>query len=190
MIRHLPNALTLFRIGVIPAIALCLWTSWHQAAFWLFLTAMASDFFDGMAARWLNRSSRLGQMLDPIADKVLASCILLLLAAEQTVAGWHIIPALIILSREVLVSGLREYLAGLNVSLPVTLATKIKTAVQFSALGLLVLGPALPAESRSVILLGGNALLWLAAAMTAYTGYAYVQASLTHLDAAENGRHQ
>lgn len=185
MLRHLPNALTLFRIGAIPVIALLMAAGWHGLAFLLFLLAIATDFMDGMAARWLKQTSKLGVMLDPIADKVLAACVLLLLTAEGIVQGWHLIPALIILAREVLVSGLREYLAGLQVSLPVSFAAKGKTAVQFVALAALILAPALPVESAGSVYVMGYVLLWIAAALTALTGYAYLQAGWAHLDGGE-----
>lgn len=185
MLRHLPNALTLFRIGVIPVIALLMAVEWHMFAFLLFVVAVITDFLDGMAARWLKQTSKLGVMLDPIADKVLAACVLLLLTAEGVVHGWHLIPALIILAREVLVSGLREYLAGLQVSLPVTFAAKGKTAVQFVALAALVMAPAVPVERSMSIYISGYALLWIAAALTALTGYAYFRAGWAHMDGGE-----
>jgi cardiolipin synthase (CMP-forming) len=185
MLRHLPNALTLFRIGVIPVIALLMAAGWHGLAFLLFLVAVVTDFLDGLAARWLKQTSKLGVMLDPIADKVLAACVLLLLTAEGVVQGWHLIPALIILAREVLVSGLREYLAGLQVSLPVTFAAKGKTAVQFVALAALILAPAVPVERAGSIYVAGYALLWIAAALTAMTGYAYFRAGWAHMDSGE-----
>lgn len=185
MLRHLPNALTLFRIGVIPVIALLMALEWHTFAFLLFLIAVITDALDGLAARWLKQTSKLGVMLDPIADKVLAACVLLLLTAEGVVQGWHLIPALIILAREVLVSGLREYLAGLRVSLPVTFAAKGKTAVQFIALGALILAPAVPVERAGGVYVTGYALLWIAAALTAMTGYAYFRAGWAHMDAGE-----
>ena len=182
MLRHLPNALTLFRIGAIPVIAAFMAAGWHWMAFVLFLIAVATDFLDGMAARWLKQTSKLGVMLDPIADKVLAACILLVLTEEGVVHGWHLIPALIILAREVLVSGLREYLAGLSVSLPVTFAAKGKTAVQFTALAALILAPALPVQSGTSLYVSGYVLLWIAAALTAVTGYAYFRAGWVHMD--------
>jgi CDP-diacylglycerol--glycerol-3-phosphate 3-phosphatidyltransferase len=185
MLRHLPNALTLFRIGAIPVIALFMTLGWHGMAFVLFVVAVMTDFLDGLAARWLKQSSKLGVMLDPIADKVLAACVLLLLTAEGVVQGWHLIPALVILAREVLVSGLREYLAGLQVSLPVTFAAKGKTAVQFVALAALVLAPAVPVETSKSIYITGYALLWIAAALTAVTGYAYFRAGWAHMDGGE-----
>jgi cardiolipin synthase (CMP-forming) len=185
MLRHLPNALTLFRIGVIPLIALFMAVGWNALAFLLFIIAILTDLFDGMAARWLRQTSKLGVMLDPIADKVLAACVLLILTAEGIVQGWHLIPALIILAREVLVSGLREYLAGLQVSLPVTFAAKGKTAVQFGALAALILAPAVPVERAGSIFVAGYALLWIAAALTAMTGYAYFRAGWAHMDSGE-----
>jgi CDP-diacylglycerol--glycerol-3-phosphate 3-phosphatidyltransferase len=184
MLRHLPNALTFFRMGAIPLIAIAMWLNFHMLAFVLYLLAIATDYLDGFIARRLRVTSTLGIMLDPIADKVLAACLLMILTAEQTIANWHLIPALIILAREVLVSGMREYLAGLRVALPVTFLAKIKTAFQFAALGLLILAPAVPNDGGAVYG-GGYVLLWVAAAMTAYTGYAYLRAGLTQ--AALNG---
>jgi cardiolipin synthase len=183
---NVPNALTLVRIGAIPPILAALALEWRLLAFGLFLLAMATDFLDGYLARRWAQTSSLGRMLDPIADKVLAATVLLMLTADSTIAGWHVVPALAILAREVLVSGMREYLAGLAVAMPVTVLAKAKTALQFAAIGLLIAGPAWGAWSGAG-LAAGLGLLWIAAAMTAYTGFAYVRAALVHVADGRNG---
>nr|WP_272211078.1 CDP-diacylglycerol--glycerol-3-phosphate 3-phosphatidyltransferase [Marinicella sp. W31]MDC2876963.1 CDP-diacylglycerol--glycerol-3-phosphate 3-phosphatidyltransferase [Marinicella sp. W31] len=150
------------------------------------MIASVTDFFDGYLARAWNQQSNIGRMLDPIADKLLVSVCLLLLAAdvERTIAGWSLWAAIIILCREVLVSGLREYLAGLKVSVPVTRIAKWKTTFQMIAIGLLLAGPAgdkvIPYTTSC-----GIVLLWVAAALTMYTGYDYFRAGLKHVVEAE-----
>ncbi|MEO2037120.1 MAG: CDP-diacylglycerol--glycerol-3-phosphate 3-phosphatidyltransferase, partial [Martelella sp.] len=149
---NLPNLLTYGRILAVPLIVLCFFLEGklsssdfaRWAALTIFLIASITDFFDGYLARAWNQTSNIGRMLDPIADKLLVSTCLLLLAAdvERTIAGWSLWAAIIILCREVLVSGLREYLAGLKVSVPVTRIAKWKTTFQMVAIGLLLAGPA------------------------------------------------
>jgi cardiolipin synthase len=142
--------------------------------------ASITDFFDGYLARAWDQTSNIGRMLDPIADKLLVSAILLLVAADGTIAGWSIWAAIIILCREILVSGLREYLAALKVSVPVTWIAKWKTTLQMVALGFLLAGPAgdkvLPYTTET-----GIGLLWVAAIITIYTGYDYFRAGLRHV---------
>ena len=146
----------------------------------IFIIASVTDFFDGYLARIWDQTSNIGRMLDPIADKLLVSAILLLVAADGTIAGWSIWAAIIILCREILVSGLREYLAALKVSVPVTWIAKWKTTLQMVALGFLLAGPAgdkvLPYTTEI-----GIALLWIAALITMYTGYDYFRAGLKHM---------
>ncbi len=138
------------------------------------------DFFDGYLARIWKQTSNIGRMLDPIADKLLVASILLLVAADGTIAGWSIWAAIIILCREILVSGLREYLAALKVSVPVTRVAKWKTTIQMVAIAFLLAGPAgdkiVPYVTEAGIL-----LLWIAAAITLYTGYDYFRAGLKHV---------
>lgn len=171
------NYLTLTRMLLIVPIALLLigapGTGARWVAFGLFLLAGITDFFDGWLARKLDEVSALGAALDPIADKLLTAALLLLLAADGTIQGWHLLAALVILLREVLIVGLREALAG-AITLPVTFAAKVKTTVQFIALALL-LAPV--AGSREA----GLAALWTAALLTVWTGAHYVTASVRHL---------
>ncbi|MBL8908680.1 MAG: CDP-diacylglycerol--glycerol-3-phosphate 3-phosphatidyltransferase, partial [Rhizobiales bacterium] len=164
---NLPNNLTYGRLVAVPVVAaLLLWGG--NGARWLallvFIAAAITDFFDGYLARKWGQQSALGRMLDPIADKVLVAVILLVLTADRTIDGGHIWAAIIILTREVLVSGLREFLAELRVSVPVTKVAKWKTAVQLLAIGFLIAGPAgdriMPHVSDI-----GLAGLWIAAAL-------------------------
>lgn len=148
----------------------------------IFVLASISDFFDGYLARIWKQTSNIGRMLDPIADKLLVATCLLLLAADtdKTIAGWSLWAAIIILCREILVSGLREYLAELKVSVPVTRIAKWKTTLQMVAVAFLLAGPAgdkiFPYTTQS-----GIVLLWIAALITLYTGYDYFRAGLKHV---------
>ncbi|EGP57468.1 CDP-diacylglycerol--glycerol-3-phosphate 3-phosphatidyltransferase [Agrobacterium tumefaciens] len=186
----IPNLLTYGRILAVPVIVLCFFIEGklessdfaRWTALWLFIVASLTDFLDGYLARIWNQTSNIGRMLDPIADKLLVSTCLLLLAAdtEKTIAGWSLWAAIIILCREILVSGLREYLAALKVSVPVTRIAKWKTTIQMVALAFLLAGPAgekvLPYTTEI-----GITLLWIAAALTMYTGYDYFKAGLKHI---------
>jgi len=142
--------------------------------------ASLTDYLDGYLARIWNQTSNIGRMLDPIADKLLVAAVLLLLAADQTIAGWSLWAAITILCREILVSGLREYLAALKVSVPVTRIAKWKTTIQMVSIAFLLAGPAgdkfLPFTTQI-----GIGLLWVAAALTFYSGYDYFRAGLKHL---------
>lgn len=182
MITSLPNLLTLSRILVIPAIVALLY--WHDpltrwTAFGLFAFAGITDFFDGYAARQMNQISLLGRFLDPIADKLLVSAIIMMLVAAADLNGLHIIPALIILGREILVSGLREFLAELRVGMPVSKLAKYKTTLQMLALGFLMVGDAGPAflPVHDIGIVG----IWLAALLTLVTGMDYLRAGLHHM---------
>jgi cardiolipin synthase (CMP-forming) len=182
----LPNMLTYGRLILVPVIAgLLLYAGPKEnAARWmallLFIIAAITDFFDGYLARKWQLQSSLGRMLDPIADKVLVAVVLLILASDSILYGGHIWAAVIILSREVLVSGLREYLGGLRVSVPVTRIAKWKTTVQLIAIGWLIAGP--PGNAMVPWFTDiGIGLLWLAAALTLYTGYDYFRAGLKHV---------
>jgi CDP-diacylglycerol--glycerol-3-phosphate 3-phosphatidyltransferase/cardiolipin synthase len=179
----LPNLITYGRIVAVPLIAAALYFVPGDAgwvlAFLIFVAAGISDYFDGYFARAYNQHSSLGRMLDPIADKLLVGVVLLLLVAKSVITGWSIWAAIIILSREILVSGLREYLAELDVTVHVTQLAKWKTTVQLVALGALLAAPIGEAMVSGPWLLG-TLLLWLSAVLTAYTGYAYLQASLHH----------
>ncbi|ACM36114.1 MULTISPECIES: CDP-diacylglycerol--glycerol-3-phosphate 3-phosphatidyltransferase [Rhizobium/Agrobacterium group] len=186
----IPNLLTYGRILAVPLIVLCFYLEGklqstdfaRWAALAIFVVASITDFFDGYLARIWNQTSNIGRMLDPIADKLLVATCLLLMAAdtEKTIAGWSLWAAIIILCREILVSGLREYLAELKVSVPVTRIAKWKTTVQMVALAFLLAGPAgdkvLPYTTQI-----GIGLLWIAAALTMYTGYDYFKAGVKHM---------
>ncbi|MFC3071778.1 CDP-diacylglycerol--glycerol-3-phosphate 3-phosphatidyltransferase [Shinella pollutisoli] len=191
---NIPNLLTYGRILAVPLIVLCFFVEGRLqssdfarwSAFWLFAAASITDYLDGYLARIWNQTSNIGRMLDPIADKLLVASVLLLMAADRTIAGWTIWAAIIILCREILVSGLREYLAGLKVSVPVTRIAKWKTAIQMVAIALLLVGPALddiPPEAADTGLATGIGigLLWIAALITMYTGYDYFRAGLKHI---------
>jgi cardiolipin synthase len=178
-----PNILTYGRIVGVPVVSACLLYGGHPArwvALAVFVVAAISDFFDGYLARLWSQQSSLGRMLDPIADKLLVAAILLVLAYDGTIHGIHIWAAIVILCREILVSGLREFLAELQVSVPVTLLAKWKTTVQLVAFGFLIAGPAgdtvLPYNTEI-----GLAGLWIAAAITLYTGYDYFRVGIMHL---------
>ena len=185
---NLPNLLTYARILAVPLIVLCFYLEgrvrptdwWRWAAFWIFVVASITDYFDGYIARRWKQTSNIGKMLDPIADKLLVSAVLLLLAFDRTFDKWSLWAAIIILCREILVSGLREYLAALKVSVPVTQLAKWKTTIQLLAIGFLLTGPAgdklMPYTTET-----GIALLWLSAIVTLYTGYDYFRAGLKHV---------
>jgi cardiolipin synthase (CMP-forming) len=180
---NLPNILTYGRIIAVPAVAgLLMWgddTS-RWVALFVYILAAVTDFFDGYLARKWQQQSALGRMLDPIADKVLVSVVLLVLAADGILFGGHIWAAIIILAREVLVSGLREFLGELRVSVPVTKIAKWKTTAQLLAIGFLIAGPTgdkiIPHTTQL-----GIVFLWIAAALTLYTGYDYFRAGLRHV---------
>ncbi|KXF77742.1 CDP-diacylglycerol--glycerol-3-phosphate 3-phosphatidyltransferase [Paramesorhizobium deserti] len=184
----LPNILTYGRIIAVPLVVLCFFVEgslkssdtarWTALA--IFAVASITDFFDGYLARIWKQTSTIGRMLDPIADKLLVSACLLLLAADRTIAGWTLWAAIIILCREILVSGLREYLAELKVSVPVSTLAKWKTTMQMIAIGFLLAGHAgdkyLPHTTEI-----GITLLWISALVTLYTGWDYFRAGLKHV---------
>jgi CDP-diacylglycerol--glycerol-3-phosphate 3-phosphatidyltransferase/cardiolipin synthase len=177
----LPNILTYGRLAAVPAVAGCLfwpeiaWARW--LALGLFIAAGVTDFLDGYLARAWSQQSRLGQMLDPIADKLLVSAVLMMLVADHTIASYSLAAAIVILCREILVSGLREFLAGLKVSMPVSNVAKWKTTLQLVALGFLIAGPSgdelVPGVTQT-----GLGLFWVSALLTLYTGWDYLKASL------------
>lgn len=182
MITSLPNLLTLSRILVIPLVVATFYVPGEMArwvACGLFVAAAVTDFFDGYLARSRNETSMLGRFLDPIADKLLVAAVLLMLAAFQRIGDWAILPAVVILLREILVSGLREFLAELHVGMPVSRLAKWKTAIQLVALPVLLVGPAGPAFLPIQDI--GEALLWLSAVLTLITGYDYLQAGWRHM---------
>ncbi len=179
----LPNMLTLSRILAVPILVFLLWKpSWFDYAitFVLYCVVGITDYFDGYLARAWGQQSALGRMLDPIADKLLVASSLLMLVADETIVGWSLWAAMVILCREILVSGLREFLAGLKVSVPVSRVAKWKTMLQLVAVGFLIAGPAgdriLPWTTDI-----GIVLLWAAAILTIYTGWDYFQAGIRHV---------
>ena len=193
----LPNILTYARIAAIPVVVGCVfWESILDGPLWLrwvalaiFIAAGITDILDGYFARSLGQQSNFGRMLDPIADKLLVASCLLMLAADETIKGWSLWAAIVILCREILVSGLREYLAELRVSVPVTRLAKWKTTVQLVAIGFLLAGKAgdeiiadiTGNDISPVVTYSGLSLLWISAIVTLYTGYDYFRAGVRHL---------
>lgn len=182
MILTLPNMLTIGRIAAIPVIVALLFFDGRIAP-WMacvvFTIAALTDILDGYLARMMKTESRLGQLLDPIADKLLVGAVLLVLVGRGRVTDPTIIPAIVILCREILVSGLREHLAQVNVSLPVTWLAKWKTFVQMVALGFLIVGDAGPSTIPAQVI--GEVGLWGAAVVTLITGWDYLKAALSHV---------
>lgn len=180
----LPNILTYGRVVAVPVVAACMFwpevDTMRWVALGLYTLAAITDFFDGYLARAWSQQSALGQMLDPIADKLLVAAVLFMLVADRTIAGISIAAAIIILCREILVSGLREFLADLKVSIPVSRVAKWKTTAQLVALGFLIVGPAgdkvLPGNTMI-----GHGLLWVAALLTIYTGVDYLRSGIHHI---------
>lgn len=183
-----PNLLTYARIIAVPVIAACLFVyAIFGGGFWLrwlaltiFIAAAITDLVDGWYARRFGQLSTLGRMLDPIADKLLVGTCLLMLAADGTIKGWSLWAAIIILCREILVSGLREYLAELRVSVPVSQLGKWKTFMQLLAVGFLLAGSAGDRILSQTTLIGLT-LLWISAILTLYTGFDYFRAGARHL---------
>lgn len=183
---NVPNLLTYGRIAAVPLVVACFTLpglptdASRWVAFGIYLLAAITDFFDGYLARAWHQQSALGRMLDPIADKLLVASCLFVLVDDETISGWAVIAAVIILCREILVSGLREFLAELRVSVPVTRLAKWKTTAQLVAVGFLIVGPAgnvvLPRTPEI-----GLVLLWISAILTLYTGYDYFRAGIGHL---------
>ena len=177
----LPNILTYLRILAVPAVVLCLFLiPGYPGRWWalaVYIGACLTDWLDGYLARVWDQQSLLGRMLDPIADKLLVGTTLLMLTHDRTIDGAHVAAAVIILCREILVSGLREFLAELNVKVHVTQLAKWKTTMQMIALGILLAGPA-----GDIIVPGvtwtGLFMLWMAALLTLWTGYDYLKAAI------------
>src|SRR6185437_10894797 len=186
MMTDLPNLLTLSRIAAIPLIV-ALVAVRHPAADLaacvVFSVAAITDYFDGRIARGRRQTSDLGRMLDPIADKLLVGATLMMLAGMGRLPGFSLYPAVVILLREILVSGLREYLAGIRIGLPVTRLAKWKTGFQMGAVGTLLAGDSsahLLHLSFLPVSLIGEIMLWVAAALTLVTGWDYLTAGLRH----------
>ncbi|MCR6629027.1 MAG: CDP-diacylglycerol--glycerol-3-phosphate 3-phosphatidyltransferase [Magnetospirillum sp.] len=186
MMTSLPNLLTLSRIVVIPLVVATFYVDGALArwiACGLFVAAAVTDWFDGYLARSRNQVSALGRFLDPIADKLLVSAVLLMLVAFDRVSPASVLPALVILLREILVSGLREFLAEIRISMPVSRLAKWKTGFQMVALAVLLVGDMGPRELP--VRLAGEACLWVAAILTMITGWDYLQSGLKHMRAPE-----
>lgn len=194
----LPNLLTLSRIVTVPLLAALLWwPEWHMGyaiGFAVYGLMGVTDYFDGYLARAQGTVSKLGIFLDPIADKIMVAAVILVLTAQGVLTGpyvgdLHVIAGLIILIREIAVSGLREFLGGIQVSVPVSRLAKWKTTFQFIALGALILGQGAP--EWTVMLAGidanvphtvGLVTLWAAAVLTVITGWDYLRVGLKHMD--------
>jgi len=181
-LTSLPNLLTLSRILAIPLVVATFYLEGDYAR-WLgcalFSAAGVTDWLDGHFARRWEQQSELGRFLDPIADKLLVAATLFMLTVTDRLTSHAVLPALVILCREILVSGLREYLAGLSVGLPVSRLAKWKTMIQMMAIGWLIVGTA--GWHMIPVVAVGETLLWLAALLTIVTGYDYLRASLSHI---------
>lgn len=185
MSASLPNLLTLSRILAVPLFVALMWRAgWigYTAAFILYCVAGLTDYLDGVLARAQGTVSKLGIFLDPIADKIMVAAVIVMLIHNGQIAGWHVIPALVIILREIAVSGLREFLATARVSLPVSRLAKWKTTFQMVALGALILAPssaywwpALPSQPVGLL------TLWLAGFLTIITGWDYLRVGLRHM---------
>ncbi|MET0241254.1 MAG: CDP-diacylglycerol--glycerol-3-phosphate 3-phosphatidyltransferase [Sphingobium sp.] len=187
--QWLPNLLTLSRIFTVPILVAFLWPAEHGRqweigyllAFGLYCLMGITDYFDGYLARAQGTVSKLGVFLDPIADKIMIGAVILMLCATRDIAGLNIVAGMIILLREIAVSGLREFLAGLRVSIPVSRLAKWKTTFQLIALGALILGGGVP--YWPFVHQVGVVTLWLAAILTLVTGWDYLRVGLKHMDA-------
>ncbi len=184
----LPNLLTLSRIFAVPVLVALLWDAgWlgYICAFVLYCIVGATDYLDGYLARSQGTVSKLGIFLDPIADKIMVASVIVMLIFTRDIEGLHVIAAIVILLREIIVSGLREFLAGLSVSVPVSQLAKWKTAFQMVALGALILAGAVHHGAWAGfewVKMVGLVSLWMAAVLTLITGWDYLRAGLKHMD--------
>ena len=192
MLKKIPNILTIGRIIIVPFFVLAFYLPGFYGdltAFILFVIASFTDFLDGMLARMMGEESKLGELLDPIADKIIVATALILLVMSGTIRHYEVIAAIIILTREILISGLREFLARGQIKLPVTNLAKLKTFLQMVAIALLLTG-----ETGNKILNFQNynaqtigiILLWLSAFLTLYTGYEYLRKGIDHAMSQDN----
>ena len=192
MLRKIPNILTIGRILLVPFFVLAFYLPGFYGdltAFALFVIASFTDFLDGMLARMLGEESKLGELLDPIADKIIVATALILLVMDGTIIHYEVIAAIIILTREILISGLREFLARGQIKLPVSNLAKLKTFLQMISISLLLTG-----ETGNKILnfqdynaqTIGIILLWLSAFLTLYTGYEYLRKGIDHALSEDN----
>ena len=179
--KSLPNILTMTRIAMIPLLIGLIWIGspgFRWAALAVYSFACLTDYLDGYLARYLNHQTAMGRLFDPIADKLLVGACLLELCAFDYITGWTVLPALVILLREILVSGLREYLAEIRVGLPVSKLAKWKTSLQMISIGFLIIGDAGPTSIPALSI--GEVCLWIAALLTIWTGYDYLRSGLLH----------
>tara|TARA_B110001452_G_scaffold155994_1_gene129882 strand:- start:862 stop:1446 length:585 start_codon:yes stop_codon:yes gene_type:complete len=192
MLKKIPNILTIGRIILVPFFVLAFYLPGFYGdltAFALFVIASFTDFLDGMLARMLGEESKLGELLDPIADKIIVATALILLVMDGTIRNYEVIAAIIILTREILISGLREFLAKGQIKLPVSNLAKLKTFLQMVAISLLLTG-----ETGNKILSFqdynaqtiGMVLLWLSAFLTLFTGYEYLRKGIDHAMSEDN----
>ena len=182
MITSIPNLLTISRVVAIPVIVALFYVEgreWQWLACALFSAAAITDYLDGYFARAWREQSAFGRFLDPVADKLLVAAVILMLVAFDRISGLSVIPALVILCREILVSGLREFLASLQVGLPVSKLAKWKTMIQMVALGFLIVGDSGPAWIPVEFI--GDVGLWTAAILTLVTGWDYLRASARYV---------
>ena len=182
----LPNVLTLSRVVMIPLLVGAFFLPWpggNWIALAVFVTASVTDFFDGFIARRREQYSDFGRFLDPLADKLLVAAALLMLAAFDRLPGLAILPAVVILVREIVISGLREFLAGIRIAVPVSRLAKWKTTVQMVALSFLIVGDAAPEGVPAQAI--GQVALWVAALLTIITGYDYLRAGIGHIVAGD-----
>ena len=186
MLTNVPNILTLSRIGAIPLIIATFYIEppyGNWVGMGVLVYAGITDFFDGYVARVMSQQSAIGKFLDPIADKLLVGALLVMLVAFERIPGISVLPAVIILCREILVSGLREFLAGVEISVPVSKLSRWKTTLQMFMLGFLIVGPAGPMFGPLTTTEVGVIGLWIAALLTLVTGYDYLRAGLRHVEA-------
>ena len=192
MLKKIPNILTIGRILIVPFFVLAFYLPGSYGdltALILFIVASFTDFLDGMLARFLGEESKLGELLDPIADKIIVATALILLVMDGTIRHYEVIAAIIILTREILISGLREFLARGKIKLPVSSLAKLKTVLQMVAIALLLSG-----ETGNKIInfqdynaqTIGIILLWLSAFITLYTGYDYLRKGIDHAISEDN----
>ena len=192
MLKKIPNILTIGRIIIVPFFVIAFFLPGFYGdviALILFIVASFTDFLDGMLARMMKQESKLGELLDPIADKIIVAAALILLVMNGTIKNYEVIAAIIILTREILVSGLREFLAKGRIKLPVSNLSKLKTVLQMVSLGLLLSG-----ETGNKIInfqdynaqTIGIILLWLSAFLTLYTGYEYLRKGIDHAISEDN----
>ena len=186
MLKKIPNILTVGRILIVPFFVLAFYLPGFYGdltALILFIVASFTDFLDGMLARLLGQESKLGELLDPIADKIIVATALILLVMDGTIRNYEVIAAIIILTREILISGLREFLAKGQIAMQVTSLSKLKTFIQMLSIAILLTGDS---GNKIVNFQDYNAqtigiiLLWLSAFLTLYTGYDYLRKGIDH----------